>query len=288
MDSLYLDIFGDDHPHAPDESPESDESWYNKWEVPCSKCKTRRGKLCWRCCFVLRMRGGEDTAPPEPAPRVAGSRSSCTDTEASGLEYLGLTRLVAPQPQPQPRPRPRPVAVEQRPDPNLSRPSRTLTFDNRRREQSQVVYIVAPYSYPPRSSWEEDYRYRPRYSCGEECRYRPRDSLEKCSCCRCTTGSRGLELMIRIVEGYLRYRSEQRELVKRRSKLTYHGIGLGGMTILQYNSKPYLQVLLIPLNEDLGSRIWSIISAQAIRGYTQGAKLLGYDVELWETLRQLD
>lgn len=90
-----------------------------------------------------------------------------------------------------------------------------------------------------------------------------------------------------IMSDCFRYSFNWHKSIKRRPNLVHYGIGLGGMSALSYGVGSCSPQPLPP-HTPLRSRIWSMVSTSIVWGYEEGAKILGYDVELGKALRELD
>lgn len=152
-----------------------------------------------------------------------------------------------------------------------------------------------------------------RNGCSKNCRYHSchpcskfpgRDSRD-CYCCYCRTNVRKPEIdrfeeafnnwlprrseepPPHIMRDCFRYSFNWHKSIKRRPNLVHYGIGLGGMSALSYGVGSCSPQPLPPY-KSLRSRIWSVVSTSIVWGYEEGAKILGYDIELSKALRDLD
>jgi hypothetical protein len=307
MDSLYFDTFRSERPCTPDETDESTQSWYDGWEVPCGKCRTQRGKLCGRCHSVLRKRGGECIFSPELVSWKTQNHDSSNDTKTRGPRNLGFAKLVLPQS----------ITISQCPDSDLSGSSSALAFDSGCEEEysklcESITYRNGLRDLGGKEDLDQDqdgflagdFRYRnynPGYldGCPEYCHcrsgYCDDDHLEYCHCRRSDaresdfwfTDMKTEAPLPQIMRDCLCYNFRQSEVLQRRPKLLYYGIGLGGVSGLWYGVGPCLRQPSPP-HEVPGSRIWSIISTSIRWGYRGGARILGYDTEFQKALSELD
>ncbi|KAI1632011.1 hypothetical protein F4809DRAFT_645849 [Biscogniauxia mediterranea] len=265
MDSLYFDTFGAEHPCDPDETPESIQSWCDGWEVPCSRCRTRGEELCRRCRIVSRKMDGKSALSPKPISwETAHRHNGSNDTRRRGLRYLGFRRIVLPLP----------PTFGQCPDPDSSGESSTPASENGYEEQYPTLSasIVCRNWNWLGDLWEEEDLDQSECS-GEEDSWSMDAETE--------------EPDLQTMSGYLCYGFKQQGVSQRRPRFLYCGIGLGGVSTLSYGMGSGLRQPL-PQIEGPGSRIWSMISAAAIWGYKQGARILGYDIDFQKALSQLD
>ncbi|KAI1492615.1 hypothetical protein F5X96DRAFT_667510 [Biscogniauxia mediterranea] len=210
---------------------------------------------------------GESALSSKPFSWVtAHRRNGSNDTRRRGQRYLGFTKIVLPLP---PR-------FGQCPDPDSSgEESSTPASEDGYEEEQYPTWSASIVCWNWQGGlwedWEEDLD---QSECsGEE------DSW--------STESETEEPDLQTMSGYLCYAFKQQGVSQRRPRLLYCGIGLGGVSALSYGVGSGLRQPL-PQIEGPGSRMWSVISAAAIWGYKQGARILGYDIDLQNALSQLD